>query len=354
MTETAPGTVRTIPVRDNHRFDEVSLAAYLQDNLEDFDGALEVRQFKAGQSNPTFQLLINDRKYVLRKKPPGKLLPSAHAVDREFRVINALQHTKVPVPRTLILCEDDSVIGTAFYVMEMIEGRVFHDPGMPGVTTEERQEFFDDFIHILAALHSVDIKAVGLGDFGRPEGYLERQIQRWAKQYELSKTDEIPEMSRLYAWLIDNLPDDQSASVVHGDFRPGNMIAGPAQAKISSVLDWELSTLGHPLADLGYCCAAYHGEVGSIGVFSKLDHAALGIPTEQEFVNAYCHYSGRKKIENFQYYVVHSLFRSAAIIQGVYKRGLDGNASSTEALTFGRMARERAKTAWQIVEDKLG
>jgi len=354
MSEPAPGAVETIPVRDNHRFDEASLAAFLRENLDGFDDALEVRQFQAGQSNPTFQLLTAGRKYVLRKKPPGKLLPSAHAVDREFKVINALQETDVPVPRTLILCEDDSVIGTAFYVMEMVEGRVFHDPSMPGVTPEDRRTFFGDFIRILAALHSVDIAAVGLADFGRPEGYLERQVQRWGKQYELSKTDEIPEMARLNTWLIEHLPDDQSASVVHGDFRPGNTITYPDRTNIAAVLDWELSTLGHPLADLGYCCAAYHGEVGSTGVFSTLDHASLGIPTEQEFVDAYCRHSGRDGIENFHYYVVHSLFRSAAIIQGVYKRGLDGIASSTEAVTFGDLARERAETAWRIVEEQFG
>ena len=346
-----PGAVETIPVREAHRFDEAALAAWLRNELDGFDGDIDIRQFQAGQSNPTFRLSAGGRKYVLRKKPPGKLLPSAHAVEREFRAINALRDSAVPVPRTLLLCEDESIIGTAFYLMEMVEGRVFHDAGMPGATVAERRVFFGDFVRILAALHSVGIERAGLADFGRPQGYLERQIVRWGKQYEASKTEEIPEMDRLHAWLIAHLPDDPSVSIVHGDFRPGNVIACPDRANIAAVLDWELCTLGHPLADLGYCCAAYHGEVGSTGEFSTLDHAALGIPTERDFVDAYCRYSGRDGIDNFHYYVVHSLFRSAAIIQGVYKRGLDGNAASDEALGFRDMARERAETAWRVVEE---
>lgn len=348
-----PGQVETIAVPPAHRFDEASLAAYLRGRLDGFEGDIDIRQFQAGQSNPTFQLISGGKKYVLRKKPPGKLLPSAHAVDREFRIMSALQNSPVPVPRTLILCRDPAVIGTDFFVMDMVDGRVFHDPGMPGVTADERRRFFDSFIRILADLHSVDIAAAGLSDFGRPEGYLERQVLRWGKQYEASKTDDIPEMAHLHDWLLANMPDDPSVSIVHGDFRPGNTIAGVSDTGIVAVLDWELSTLGHPLADLGYCCAAYHGEVGSIGNFSTLDHGALGIPTEQAFVEAYCRHSGRDGIENFHYYVVHSLFRSAAIIQGVYKRGLDGNASSTEALTFGDLARERAETAWRVVEENF-
>ena len=348
-----PGAVETIPVRAAHRFDEAALKAYLRDRLDGFNGEIDIRQFQSGQSNPTFCLTAGEQRYVMRKKPPGKLLPSAHAVDREYRAISALQDSAVPVPRTFLLCEDESVIGTAFYVMEMVEGRVFHDAGMPGATAEERRVFFDDFARVLAALHTVDIERAGLADFGRPQGYLERQIVRWGKQYELSKTEDIPEMDRLHAWLIDRLPDDPSVSVVHGDFRPGNVIVFPDRANIAAVLDWELCTLGHPLADLGYCCAAYHGEIGAHGSFSTLDHAALGIPTEREFVDAYCRYSGRAGIDNFHYYVVHSLFRSAAIIQGVYKRGLDGNAASSEALGFSGMARERAETAWRVVEERF-
>jgi len=344
------GKVETTEVRDVHRFDEARLADYLRQHVDGFGGELEVRQFPVGQSNPTYQLLCEGRKYVLRKKPPGKLLPSAHAVDREFKVINALAHTDVPVPRALLLCEDDDIIGTMFYVMEMIEGRVFHNPALPGLSADERRRFYDDYIRMLAALHTVDIEAVGLSDFGRAAGYLERQVSRWSGQYEASKTEEIPAMDRLVEWLPANLPTDQSVSIVHGDYRPGNTIADPTEPKLAAVLDWELSTLGHPLADLGYCCASYHGKMASVGDLSSIDTAALGIPSEAEFVDAYCRYSGRDGIEDFSYYVVFSLFRSAAIVQGVYKRGLDGNASSEDALKFGEMARGRADTAWKLVE----
>ena len=348
-----PGEVQTSPVAEVHRFDEAALAAYLRDHVDGIADGLSVRQFQAGQSNPTYQLEAGGRTFVLRKKPPGKLLPSAHAVDREFRVITALRDSAVPVPRALHYCDDPAVIGTEFFVMEKIEGRVFHDPGLPGISVEERRAFFDDFIRVLAALHSVDIDAAGLSDFGRPAGYLERQVSRWSKQYEASKTDDIPEMDRLVGWLPAHQPADASASIVHGDYRPGNTIAHPARGEIVAVLDWELSTLGHPLSDLGYCCANYHGEVSSQGSFSTLDHRALGIPTEDEFIAAYCRHSGRDGIEDFHWYVVFSLFRSAAIIQGVYKRGLDGIASSKDALTFGDMARERAETAWRLVEERF-
>ncbi len=352
-----PGQVETSPVAEAHRLDERALAAYLADHAEGFAGAITLRQFQAGQSNPTYQLhaggKLGGKTYVLRKKPPGKLLPSAHAVDREFRVIKALRGSGVPVPRALHLCEDPAIIGTAFFVMEMVEGRVFHNPGLPGVTLAERRGFFDHFIRILATLHRVDVEAVGLSDFGRAGGYLERQISRWSKQYEASKTEDIAAMDQLVDWLPARLPADESVSIVHGDYRPGNTIVKPDRPEIAAVLDWELSTLGHPLSDLGYCCANYHGEVSSLGDFSKLDHRALGIPTEAEFIDTYCRHSGRDGIEDFHWYVVFSLFRSAAIIQGVYKRGLDGNAASKEALTFGAMARERAETAWRLVEERF-
>jgi len=344
------GKVETSTVREAHRFDEAVLADYLKDQISEFDGDIEVRQFAAGQSNPTYQIISGARKYVLRKKPPGNLLPSAHAVDREFRIISALQDSGVPVPRALHLCQDTSIIGTDFFLMEMVEGRVFHDPGLPGMTPPERTAYFDDFARVLAALHKVDYEAVGLSDFGRASGYLERQVARWSKQYEASKTEDIPSMDRVMAWLPKNLPTDESVSIVHGDYRPGNTITHSTEPKIVALLDWELSTIGHPLADLGYCCASYHGDVLSVGEFNSLDHKAMGIPTEQEFVERYCHYSGRDSIENFHYFVIFSLFRSTAIIQGVYKRGLDGNASSEDALNYGELARGRADAAWKLVE----
>lgn len=334
-------------------FDEAALQRYLADNLPDFTGRLEVRQFNAGQSNPTYQLRAGGKKYVLRKKPPGVLLPSAHAMDREHRVMHALRDTDVPVPKMLHLCTDPGVIGTDFYVMEMVEGRVFHDPSLPDLTPTERRTFYLSFIKALAALHKVDPAAVGLGDFGRPRGYLSRQITRWSKQYAATETETIAAMNKLIEWLPANLPDDNEAAIVHGDFRPGNAIAAQHSPEVVALLDWELCTLGHPLADLGYVCALYHADNLPTGRFKGLDYAALGIPTEQEFVDLYCEYSGRGPIGNHLFFVVFSFFRSAAIIQGVYKRGLDGNASSQKALKLGHLARVRAENAWRIVEENF-
>ncbi|MGH1358498.1 MAG: phosphotransferase family protein [Burkholderiaceae bacterium] len=333
-------------------FDVEALQHHLGHNLDGFSGTLQVTQFTAGQSNPTYRLQAGDKKYVLRKKPPGDLLPSAHAVDREYRVMTALRDTNVPVPRMLLLCLDRDIIGTEFYVMELVEGNVYHDPSLPGLSVAQRRQFYDSFIRSLAALHSVRPDTVGLSDFGRPSGFLARQIARWSKQYQASQTETIDAMDKLMAWLPDNLAADEQGAIVHGDYRPGNVIAGHGTPAIKAVLDWELCTLGHPLADLGYVCALYHADVLSTGRLKGLDHKALGIPTEQELVELYCRYSGRAEVPNHLFFVVFSLFRSAAIIQGVYKRGLDGNAASADALTFSQLARLRAETAWQIVENK--
>ena len=346
-----PGEVETTPVSEAHRIDEAALAIYLKDHINDFGPNLIVRQFPIGQSNPTYLLIGGSKRYVLRKKPPGKLLPSAHAVDREFKIISALKNSGIPTPQALHLCQNTDIIGTEFFIMDMIEGRVFHDPGLPGVSKEGRRQYFDDYIRILANLHSIDIDAVGLSEFGRPNGYLERQVERWSKQYEASKTENIPAMDRIIDWLPKNLPTDNSVSIVHGDYRPGNTITHSRYPYIVAVLDWELSTLGHPLADLGYCCAAYYGKISSVGDFSLLNHQELGIPTETEFIEKYCEYAGRDRIENVTYYVIFSLFRSAAIVQGVYKRGIDGNASSEQALMFRNMAKARAVSAWKLVEE---
>ena len=351
MANPDAGKVHTTAAQGALRINEVKLTKYLKGLIKGFAHEIKVRQFPIGQSNPTYQLIAGSKKYVLRKKPPGKLLPSAHAIDREYRVISALKSSGVPVPATLLLCQDPSIIGTEFFIMEMVEGRVFHDPGLPGLSAEERSIFFDDFVRILAVLHSLNFDSIGLSDFGRPEGYLERQVARWSKQYEASKTKDIASMTKLIEWLPKNLPSDQSVSIVHGDYRPGNTITSSSKPRISAVLDWELSTLGHPLADLGYCCANYHGQISTIGEFSTLDHKRLGIPLEQEFVERYCQYAGRSGIKDYHYYIAFSLFRSAAIIQGVYKRGLDGNASSKQALEFGSVARQRADIAWALIEE---
>ncbi|MBU2999750.1 phosphotransferase family protein [Roseovarius nubinhibens] len=334
-------------------FDEAALQSYLKDQLPGFSGDLEVRQFNAGQSNPTYQLATGAKKYVLRKKPPGTLLPSAHAVDREYRVMHALRDTPVPVPEMLHLCTDPSIIGTEFYVMEMVEGRVFHDPSLPGLSPAERSAFYHSFIKALADLHAVKPEAVGLGDFGKPKGYLSRQVSRWSQQYAATETETITAMNELMDWLPANLPEDDEASIVHGDFRPGNAIAAPQSPEVIALLDWELCTLGHPFADLGYVCALYHADNLPTGRFKGLDYAALGIPTERELVDLYCQYSGRGGIENHLFFVVFSFFRSAAIIQGVYKRGLEGNASSQKALKLGHLARVRAENAWRIVEENF-
>ena len=344
------GKVETIKVMKAHRIDEATLFAYLRDHIDGIDANVEVRQFPVGQSNPTYLIISGGTKYVLRKKPPGKLLPSAHAIDREFRVIRALEGSAIPVPKALHFCQNSKIIGTEFFIMEMIEGRVFHDPALPGMSKKDRIKFFDNYIRILTTLHSIDINTVGLSGFGRPDGYLERQIARWSKQYEASKTEDIPSMDRVITWLPKNLPEDTSISIVHGDYRPGNTITHTKEPKIVAVLDWELATLGHPLADLGYCCAAYYGKISSVGDFSLLDHEDLGIPTKEEFIRKYCEYSGRSQIKDAIYYVIFSLFRSAAIIQGVYKRGIDGNASSEQALMFGKMAKDRALSAWKLIE----
>ena len=336
-----------------HEFNLNALHSYLSDTIGGFAGELHVKQFTAGQSNPTFQLTAGTTRYVLRKKPPGDLLPSAHAVDREFRVMAALQNTSVPVPKTLVLCTDRNVIGTEFYVMAMVKGNVFQDPSLPGLTPAERTCFYKSFIQALASLHAIDPADVGLSDFGRPKGFLSRQIARWNKQYRATATENIEAMNSLMTWLPENVTDDESNSIVHGDFRPGNVIADTDDAQVKALLDWELCTLGHPLADLGYVCALYYADVLPTGRLKGLDYQSLGIPTEQQFIELYCKYSGRTEIPNHLFFVVFSLFRSAAIIQGVYKRGLDGNASSKKAVQPGHLARLRAETAWQIVENNF-
>lgn len=346
-----PGDARLIDMTEALRLDQTRLQTYLASHLTGFTGDLEIRQFDAGQSNPTYHLTAGGTAYVLRKKPPGDLLPSAHAVDREYRVMTALQDSAVPVPRMLHLCLDRDIIGTEFYVMEMVEGRIFHDPSLPGLTPDARRQFYDNFIRALATLHAVDPVEVGLQDFGKPQGFIARQVARWSKQYKATQTETIAAMDKLIDWLPTHIPDDQPTAIVHGDYRPGNVIAGTDGPDIRAVLDWELCTLGHPLADLGYCLANYHAETLATGTFNGLDFEALGIPTEQEFVDLYCRYTGRAAIDDYLFFVVFSFFRSAAIIQGVYKRGLDGNASSDKALQFGHIARSRAETAWRIVQE---
>ena len=343
--------VALTPVRDAHRFDEAALLDYLTDNVAGFSGPLQIRQFEGGQSNPTFRLETPDRQYVLRKQPPGELLPSAHQVHREYRVMKALQNTDVPVPEMICLCEDPEVIGTRFYVMEMVEGRLFTEALLPELTPPERDAVYRDLARVLACLHNVDVDAVGLTDFGRPGNYYERQIGRWSKQYRASKTEEIEAMEKLMAWLPENIPEQKKTVIVHGDFRLGNMLFHPTEPKIIAVLDWELSTLGDGLADLGYICQDYHADAYFSEGLASADLPALGIPSEEEFVAEYCRHAGISGIDNWPFYLIYNMFRSAAIIQGVYKRGLDGNASSTTATEYGQVARIRAERALTLLEN---
>jgi len=338
------------PVREPHRFDERALDIYLQNNLQGYRGPLTVQQFEGGQSNPTFLLTAaGGNKYVLRKKPPGKLLPSAHQVDREFRVMKALEKSDVPVPEMYLLCEDENIIGTTFFVMEHVRGRILEDITLPDMTPAERRAIYFDMARVLAALHSVDYIALGLENYGKPGNYFIRQIGRWSKQYVAAKTDEIPSMERLMEYLPANVPADDTSCIVHGDYRMGNMLFHPTEPKVAALLDWELSTLGHPLGDLGYFCMIYHsGTVGRTSLDGLTDPDG-GIPTEQEFLAEYCRLRGRCNIPNWNFYLAFSFFRLASILQGVYKRGIMGNASSTEAVERGRMARKIADLAWALL-----
>jgi aminoglycoside phosphotransferase (APT) family kinase protein len=341
----------TGPVRAAHRFDAAALARYLKaQGIVGAGAALSVRQFSGGQSNPTFLLEAGGRRSVLRKKPPGQLLKSAHQVEREFRVMKALAQTDVPVPRMHVLCEDASVIGTAFYVMEFVEGRIFADPQLPSLAPHERAAIYDNMNDVLARLHKVDFGAVGLGDFGRPGNYFERQIARWTAQYRAAQTEEISEMERLVAWMPHNIPSDDSVSIAHGDFRLMNTIVHPSEPRLVAVLDWELSTIGHPLADLAYNCMGYHVMNPRQGGLVGVDHAASGIPSEADYVAAYCARTGRTSIANWAFYLAFSVFRLASIAQGVYKRGLDGNASSETAAEYGNTCRFLAEQAWRLAE----
>jgi len=338
------------PVRDVHRFDEKALEEYLLAHLPGFEGGLVVSQFEGGQSNPTYLLRAEEQRFVMRKKPPGTLLKSAHQVEREYRVMTALRDTDVPVPNTHLLCEDESVIGTPFYVMEHVQGRVTADGTLPHFDRAGRAALYDDFVRVLASLHRIDPESVGLGEFGRPGNYYARQISRWSKQYRASETQNIAEMEALMEWLPENIPESDESGIVHGDYRIGNCVIHPEEPRIVAVLDWELSTIGHPLADLAYCCQSYHGGMTPGDAFQGLDLAAAGIPDEDAFVARYCELVGRERIEDWDFYMVFVMFRSAAIVQGVYKRGLDGNASSQRAGDYGSLVVNRAREAWSLVQ----
>lgn len=311
-------------VRPAHRLDEAALDRWLAANVEGYSGPLSVRQFQGGASNPTYLLTAGDRRYVMRKKPPGQLLASAHQVDREYRVMKALGEVGFPVPRMRALCEDDAVVGTSFYVMDFLEGRIFRDARLPGMTPGERAAIYDELNAVMARLHGIDPAAVGLSDYGRPGNYFERQIGRWIKQYRGAETEHIPAMEALIAELPGRVPADDTVTIAHGDYRLENVMFHPTEPRIIAVLDWELSTLGHPLADLAYNCILWHSRSESWGTLDGIDLASSGIPTEQDYVAAYCRRTGRTEIVDFPFYLSFSLFRLASISQGVFKRNLDG------------------------------
>ncbi|MBP8233820.1 MAG: phosphotransferase [Rhizorhabdus sp.] len=319
-------------VRAAHRFDEAALAGWLEDNVAGYAGPLSVSQFSGGQSNPTYRLHTPGRDYVLRRKPPGVLLKGAHAVEREYRVISALNAAGFPTPRTYGLCEDEAVIGTPFYVMDLVVGRNFWNTAFPDVSREERAALFDAMNATIASLHSIDPAAIGLGDYGRPGNYFERQIGRWSKQY-LDDADagRVAAMDRLIEWLPANIPAGDEASIVHGDFRCDNMLFHPTEPRVVAVLDWELSTLGHPLADFAYHLMVYRMPPGYSTGLAGLDLPALNIPSEADYVAAYCRRTGREGIDRLDFYLAFSLFRLAAIIHGIKGRLIRGTASSPQA-----------------------
>jgi aminoglycoside phosphotransferase (APT) family kinase protein len=354
MTSLPDHTVATEPVLESHRFDVAALERFMAQHVAGFTPPIDVRQFMGGQSNPTYLLRTPGRDYVMRRKPPGKLLPSAHAVDREYRVITALQGSGVPIPETYALCVDDAVIGTWFYVMECVRGRVITDPRMPEQSPAERAALYDSMNAVLARLHTVDHRAVGLEDFGRPGNYYARQIHRWVTQYKASETEHIEAMERLIKWLPEHIPADDLTTLVHGDFRLGNTIVHPTEPRIIAVLDWELSTLGHPLADLAYNCMPYRLSGETMEGFEGADLAALGMPSEDDYVATYCRRTGRAGIEQYDFYVAFAMFRLSAIAQGIMGRVVSGTANDPHARSRGSRARPLAERAWAIIEAKLG
>ena len=350
----------TRPVSEQHALDGAALAAWLERHVPGFAGPLIIEQFKGGQSNPTFKLKTPTLAYVLRAKPgpSAKLLPSAHAIEREYRVMAALRAHGVPVPQMLALCEDEAVIGRAFYVMSFVEGRVLWNQALPDASKGERGAIYDEMNRVIAGLHRVDVQAAGLADYGKPGNYFERQIGRWGKQYVASITQPIEAMDRLMQWLPAHMPasarDESKVSVVHGDYRLDNLVFHPHEPRVLAVLDWELSTLGHPLADFSYHCMAWHIPPGAFRGIGGLDHAALGIPLESEYIARYCERTGlatpAELAQDWNFYLAYNLFRMAAILQGIAKRVEDGTASSAQARQAAAGARPLAELGWQFAQ----
>jgi aminoglycoside phosphotransferase (APT) family kinase protein len=352
--------VGTKPVAESHAFDVAALQSHLEARLPGFAGPLTVEQFKGGQSNPTYKLITPTQSYVMRSKPGpvAKLLPSAHAIEREFAVMGGLYGTDVPVPRMHLLCDDESIIGRAFYVMEFVEGRVLWEQSLPAFDKPGRAAIYDEMNRVIAALHNVDVKAAGLEAYGKPGNYFERQIGRWTKQYQASITQPIDAMDRLIEWLPAHIPasarDESRVSVVHGDYRLDNLVFHPSEPRVVAVLDWELSTLGHPLADFSYHCMSWHIPPGSFRGLGGLDLASLGIPDERSYVQRYCERTGRPDpdavMADWNFYLAYNMFRLAGILQGIAKRVEMGTASSAQARQAGAGARPLAEMGWAIAQ----
>lgn len=337
---------------DPFELDQNVVGRYLASSIKGFGRLADIKKFPDGQSNPTFLLTTNSGQYVLRRQPPGELLKSAHAVDREFRVMQALQQTPIPVPKVFHLCEDREVIGSLFFVMEFIDGTVFFDPALPTHSPQQRNGIYNEMNRILAALHNLDVDDLGLSDYGKPGNYFTRQVDRWTRQYRASETDVIADMDALIEWLPRNLPkDDHRVSLIHGDYRIDNLVFKRNSSQAGALLDWELSTLGHPFADLAYQCMQWRMDKdGAIRGLGGVDRVKLGIPSEEQYLERYCLNSGIGRIDHWNFYLVFSFFRFASILQGVLKRAMNGNASSDRAFEYGRLTPQLAKMATQILE----
>ena len=348
----------TMPVAERQKFDLAALADYMRVHVDGFDSkpALQIEQFKGGQSNPTFKLRAGEQTYVLRAKPGpvAKLLPSAHAIEREFKVMNALNKAGFPAARQYALCTDEDVIGRAFYIMEFVDGRVLWDQSLPGMSPTERGEIYDEMNRVIATLHNIDFAAIGLADYGKPGNYFARQIDRWTKQYRASETETIAAMDNLIAWLPQHIPEGDDTSIVHGDYRLDNMMFHPTEPRVLAQLDWDLSTLGHQLSDFSYHCMSWHVTPGQFRGIAGLDHKALGIPNEHDYIAKYCERTGKTiRPEDFNFYLAYNLFRMAGILQGIMKRYVDGTAASAQAKKSGAAARPMAELGWSYVTKTL-
>ena len=340
----------TIDILQSHQFDVNALERYLQMQLPDVQPPLVVRQFRGGQSNPTYYIETATRRLVLRRKPPGRLLPSAHAIEREYQVMQALEGTGVPVPKMYALCEDTNIIGTPFFVMEYVDGDPMTDAALPDRTPEERRAIYRSMVETLARLHSVDWRAVGLSEYGKPGNYVDRQIRRWTAQYRASETEHIDAMEHLIAWLPANIPEEAGASIVHGDYRPGNMLLSRAVPRLAAVVDWELSTIGHPLVDLAHHALLFRTGPEDFGAFGDRPRPA-GVPDESEHLETYCRLTGRAALPDWTFYVAFAMFRFAAICQGIMGRVVAGTANDPDARTAGARARPLAERAWGMLGD---